>query len=200
MDPMRRIIFAATAALLAHASPLLAQEHGGEESGGLLSLNPGLSVWTLIIFLIVLAVLYRAAYPKILAAVEAREAHVRELTESAERDRAEAAALVEEHRKLVEDTRAQVQKALGEATGTAEARRAEILQQAQRERDEMLARARADVGAERASMLEQVRRDSVDLAIRAAERLVRKNLDGDDNRRLVQDYLAQLGGTPAARA
>jgi len=199
MDPMRRITFAATAALVGTASPLLAQ-HGGEEPGGLLSLNPGLSVWTMVIFLIVLGVLYKAAFPKILGAVEAREAHLRELTEGAERDRAEAAALVEEHRKLVDDTRGQVQKALGEATATAEARRAEILAQAQRERDEMLARARADVGAERASMLEQVRRDSVDLAIRAAERLVRKNLDGDDNRRLVQDYLAQLGSTPAARA
>jgi len=198
MDPMRRITFAATAALVGTASPLLAQ-HAGEEPGGLLSLNPGLSVWTMVIFLIVLGILYKAAFPKILGAVEAREAHLRELTEGAERDRAEAAALVEEHRKLVDDTRGQVQKALGEATATAEARRAEILAQAQRERDEMLARARADVGAERATMLEQVRRDSVDLAIRAAERLVRKNLDGDDNRRLVQDYLAQLAA-PAARA
>jgi F-type H+-transporting ATPase subunit b len=198
MDPMRRITFAATAALVGTASPLLAQ-HGGEEQGGLLSLNPGLSVWTMVIFLLVLAILYRAAFPKILGAVEAREAHLRGLTEGAERDRAEAAALVEEHRKLVEDTRGQVQKALGEATATAEARRGEILEQAQRERDEMLARARADVLAERATMLEQVRRDSVDVAIRAAERLVRKNLDVDDNRRLVQDYLAQLA-TPAARA
>jgi F-type H+-transporting ATPase subunit b len=198
-DPMRRTIFATAALLLATASPLLAQEHGGEEQGGLLSLSAGLSFWTIVIFLIVLAVLYRAAYPKILAAVEAREAHIAELTDAAERDRAEAAALVEEHRKLVDDTRAQVQKALGEATGTAEARRAEILEQAQRERDELLARARADLGAERAAMMEQVRRDSVDVAIRAAERLVRKNMDSDDNRRLVQDYLAQMA-TPAARA
>jgi F-type H+-transporting ATPase subunit b len=52
---------------------------------------------------------------------------------------------------------------------------------------------------ERAGTLEQVRRDAVDVAIRAAERLVRKSLDGDDNRRLVQDYLSQLGA-PAARA
>ncbi len=195
---MRRTTILTAALLLANASPLLAQEHA-EEQGGLLSLSAGLSFWTVVIFAIVLAVLYKAAYPKILGAVEAREAHIRDLTESAERDRAEAAALVEEHRKLVDDTRAQVQRALTEATGTAEARRAEIMEQAQREREELLARARADVNAERASMMEQVRRDSVDVAIRAAERLVRKNLDGDDNRRLVQDYLAQLG-TPAARA
>jgi F-type H+-transporting ATPase subunit b len=196
---MRRTpITTAAALLLATATPLLAQ-HGGEEKVDLLTPSFGLMFWTFVIFLIVLAVLSWKAYPQILKAVEAREKHIAELTEAAERDRAEAAALVEEHRKLVDDTRAQVQRALTEATGTAEARRAEIMEQAQREREELLARARADANAERAALMEQVRRDSVDVAIRAAERLVRKNLDGDDNRRLVQDYLAQLG-TPAARA
>lgn len=195
---MRRTTIATAALLLATATPLLAQ-HGGEEQGGLLSLSAGLMFWTIVIFLVVLGVLSWKAYPAILGAVEAREKHIAELTEGAERDRAEAAALLEEHRKLVDDTRAQVQKALTEATGTAEARRAEILEQAQRERDELLARGRAEIAVERAGTLEAVRRDAVEVAMRAAERLVRKNLDSDDNRRLVQDYLAQLG-TPAARA
>ncbi|HET7230188.1 MAG TPA: F0F1 ATP synthase subunit B [Longimicrobium sp.] len=198
MDPMRRTTITTAALLLANATPLLAQ-HGGEEQGGLLSLSGGLMFWTIVIFLVVLAVLSKAAYPKILGAVEAREKHIAELTESAERDRAEAAALLEEHRKLVDDTRGQVQKALAEATSTAEARRAEIMAQAQRERDELLARGRSEIAVERAGTMEAVRRDAVEVAMRAAERLVRKNLDSDDNRRLVQDYLAQLG-TPAARA
>jgi F-type H+-transporting ATPase subunit b len=193
---MRRSLIAAWALIPASAAPLLAQEH---EQGGLLTVNTGLSVWTIVIFLIVLGILAKFAFPKILGAVEARERHLAELAEAAERDRAEAAALLEEHRKLVDDTRAQAQKALTEATGTAEARRAEILEQAQRERDELLARGRSEIAVERAGTLEAVRRDAVEVAMRAAERLVRKNLDSDDNRRLVQDYLAQLG-TPAARA
>lgn len=194
---MRRSTIATLALLLGTAAPLLAQE--GEPKPSLLTPNIGLSFWTVIIFLIVLGILARFAYPKILGAVEAREKHIAELTEGAERDRAEAAALLEEHRKLVDDTRAQVQKALTEATSTAEARRSEILEQAQRERDELLARGRAEIAVERAGTLEAVRRDAVEVAMRAAERLVRKNLDSDDNRRLVQDYLAQLGA-PAARA
>jgi len=194
---MRRSLIAATALILASAAPLLAQEH---EQPGLLTVNTGLSVWTIVIFLIVLGILAKYAFPKILGAVEARERHLADLAEAAERDRAEAAALLEEHRKLVDDTRAQVQRALTEASGTAEARRAEILEQARREHEELMARARADVAAERATMLEQVRRDSVEVAMRAAERLVRKNLDSDDNRRLVQEYLTQLAAAPAARA
>jgi F-type H+-transporting ATPase subunit b len=198
MTPMRRTSIATAAFLLATASPLLAQ-HGGEEKGGLLTLNPGLSFWTIVIFVIVLVVLSRAAYPRILGAVEAREKHVRDLTEGAERDRAEAAALLEENRRLVEDTRAKVQEALGESRSTAERMRAELMEQARREHDELLARARGEIVNERAELLDQVRRDAVELAMKAAEKLVRRSVDSEDNRRLVQDYLAQVS-TPAARA
>ena len=194
---MRRSLIRALALVPASAVPLLAQEH--EAKGGLLSVNTGLSFWTIVIFLFVLGVLSWKAYPAILGAVEAREAHIRELTEGAERDRAEAAALLDEHRRLVVETRARVQEALTESRSTTERMRAEILEQARREHDDLLARARSEIAAERAGTLEQVRREAVDLAIRAAERLVKKNVDSDDNRRLVQDYLAQLA-TPAARA
>jgi F-type H+-transporting ATPase subunit b len=194
---MRRSLILAVALVLASAAPLLAQEHA-EEQGGLLSVNTGLSAWTIIIFLIVFAILAKFAFPKILGAVEERERHLAELAEAAERDRAEAAALVEEHRRLVDETRGRVQEALGEARSTAEKMRSELMDQARREHDELLARGRAEVANERAGMLEQVRRDAAELAMRAAEKLVRRSLDSDDNRRLVQEYLAQV--TPVARA
>src|SRR3954465_6544257 len=130
---MRRSLFTATTLLLASAAPALAQEGG--DKGGLLAVNTGLSAWTIIIFLIVLVILSRFAFPKILGAVEARERHLAELAEAAERDRAEAAARWGEPRKGGDDPRAKGQKALGEATATADARRAEIMEQAQRERD-----------------------------------------------------------------
>jgi F-type H+-transporting ATPase subunit b len=194
---MRRSLISALALIPASAVPLLAQEH--EEKGGLLSINTGLSVWTIVIFLIVFAILVKFAFPKILGAVEERERHLAELATAAERDRAEAAALVEEHRLLVEETRGKVQEALGEARSTAEKMRSELMEQARREHDELLARGRAEVANERAGMLEQVRRDAAELAMRAAEKLVRRSLDGDDNRRLVQEYLAQVAA-PGARA
>jgi F-type H+-transporting ATPase subunit b len=193
---MHRSIYAAVALLPASASPLLAQE----EKGGLLSLHPGLSIWTLVIFLIVFAVLAKYAFPKIVEAVEAREQHLAELAQAAERDRAEAAALVEEHRRLVEETRARVQEALNESRSTAERMRAEIVEQAQRERAELIARTHAELAAERAGNLEAVRREAVDVAMAAAERLVRKNLDTADNRRLVEEYLRVAAAPAAARA
>lgn len=196
---MRRSLITALGLVLASAAPLIAQEEHGGGGGGLLSVNGGLSFWTILIFLIVFAILSKAAFPKILGAVEAREKHLEELAEAAERDRAEAAALVEEHRRLVDETRGRVQEALTEARSTAEAMRKELMDDARREHDELLARGRAELAHERAGMLEQVRRDAVEVAMHAAERLVRRNLDAADNRRLVEEYLSQLS-TPAARA
>src|SRR5688500_13920023 len=83
--------------LLLSAAPLYAQEH--EEAAGPLDVNTGLLIWTLLIFGIVVAVLYKFAWPNILGAVEQREAHIRDLLEGAERDREDARVLAEEQRK-----------------------------------------------------------------------------------------------------
>jgi F-type H+-transporting ATPase subunit b len=184
--------------LLVSAVPLNAQEdHGG--GGGPLDVNVALIIWTVLIFGIVLAILSRTAWPNILGAVERREAHIRELLEGAERDRAEAAALAAENRRLLEETRARNQETLNEARGQAEKMRAEVLETSRREQQEMLERARRDIAAEREAALDDVRREAATIAMAAAEKLVRRTLDAEDNRRLVREFLGQVG-EPAARA
>lgn len=169
-------------------SPALAQE----EEGGLLSVSGGLMIWTILIFLIVLAVLYKAAYPHILGAVEAREARIRELLDAAARDRQEAQAAREEQQRQLDEMRARVQEMMAEGRSSAERLREDLLAQARREQEEMLARTRREIQQEMERSLEQVRADAVDLAIAAASRLVERNLDDAENRRLVREYLAQV--------
>ncbi|CAA9296506.1 MAG: hypothetical protein AVDCRST_MAG89-163 [uncultured Gemmatimonadetes bacterium] len=179
---------------LLQATPLYAAEEGG----GPLAINTALIIWTFLIFGIVLVVLSRTAWPAILGAVEQRETHIRELLEGAERDRAAAAAAAEENRRLLEETRAKAHEAINEARLQGEAMRAEVLATSRREQQEMMERARRDIAAEREGALESVRREAVDLSIRAAEKLVRRTLDGEDNRRLVREYLAGVGARAEA--
>ena len=179
---------------LLQATPLYAAEGGG----GPLAINTALIIWTFLIFGIVLVVLSRTAWPAILGAVEQRETHIRELLEGAERDRAAAAAAAEENRRLLEETRAKAHEAINEARLQGEAMRAEVLATSRREQQEMMERARRDIAAEREGALESVRREAVDLSIRAAEKLVRRTLDGEDNRRLVREYLAGVGAPAGA--
>lgn len=166
------------------ASPALAQE-----KGGLLSLNSGLMFWTVAIFLVVLAILYKAAYPYILGAVEAREARIRELLAAAKDDREEAQSLLAEQRRQMDEVRQRTQEALAEGRAAGERLREEILAQARREQAELLERTRRDVGREMETALAQLRAETVEIAIAAAGKLLERNLDAEDNRRLVRDYL-----------
>jgi F-type H+-transporting ATPase subunit b len=194
---MRRSIALSALLLLGSAAPLVAAEG---ETPGLLSPNIGLTFWTIVVFVIVLAVLSKFAFPKILGAVEAREANLRELAAAAERDRAEAAAMMEENRRILEETRTRVQEAVNEGRTSAERIRAEMLAETRREQEALLERARQDIAAEREGALQAVRREAVEVSMRAAERLVRRNLDDEDNRRLVREYLGQVAAQPALGA
>lgn len=172
--------------LLLAASPAAAQE------GGLLDVNTGLMVWTIIIFLIVLFVLYRFAFPHILGAVEAREARIEELLAAAQRDREEAQKLLEEQQTKHEELRAQVQEMVAEGRLAGERMRDDIVDEARREQQSILERARREIGQETERALADLKAQAVDLAIAAASRLVEKDLDEEGNRRFVRDYLDRL--------
>ncbi|CAN5121629.1 hypothetical protein BH23GEM4_BH23GEM4_05150 [soil metagenome] len=163
-----------------------------QEGGGLLEVNLGLTFWTIVIFLVVLAILTKFAYPPILGAVEAREQRLRELTEAAERDRAAAAELVEQHRKELQETRERIQQALDDSRSAAEKVREEMLADTRREKEEVDERARREIEQAERRAVVAVREEAVDVAIAAAEKLLRRNLTPDDNRRLVQEYLGDL--------
>lgn len=171
--------------------PLTATPLYAAEEGGLLSINTGLMVWTVLIFLIVLAVLYWLAFPHILGAVEAREQRIRELLASAARDREEAQQILAQQKQEHEALRAQAQELFAEARAGGERIREDLLAQARREQEEMLARARRDIQAESDRAMDAIRRETVELAIAAAEKLVQRNLDDEQNRRLVRDFLGE---------
>jgi F-type H+-transporting ATPase subunit b len=177
------------------ASPAFAQE----EKGGLLSIDTGLMVWTVGIFLLVLFFLYKFAYPHILGAVEAREQRIRELLAAAKENREEANALLQEQRRQMDEVRQRAQEALAEGRAAGERLRDEILAQARREQAELLERTRMDVGREMERALAELRAEAVEIAIAAAGKLLDRNLDAEDNRRLVREYLEQVDlGVPAA--
>ena len=180
--------------MLLAATPAYGQE------GGLLDINSGLMVWTVLIFLIVLGVLYKAAFPHILGAVEARERHIQELIEAAQRDRAEAQTLLEEQKRERDSTRAQVHEMLAEGRSAAEHLREEILTEARREQQELIARTQRDIHQEMESALAALRAETVDVAIAAASKLIERNLNEADNRRLVTEYLASVDLRDGARA
>ncbi|MDR0787413.1 MAG: F0F1 ATP synthase subunit B [Gemmatimonadota bacterium] len=180
--------------LTGSATPLMAQE------GGLLSVSGGLMFWTTLTFLIVLVVLWKMALPPILGAVEARERQIQELLKNTERDREEARALLAEQTRQLEETRSHVQELVAEGRTAGERIREEIVADGHRKAEELLTRSRRDVRQELDRALEQLRQEAVELSLAAATRLVERNLNDDDNRRLVREYLDGIDSDVAVRA
>jgi len=187
----------ATVLFLAPTALAAAEEESG--GGGLFSVEPGLVLWTVAVFLIVLAVLRKFAWAPIIGALDLREASIRESIETAARMRTEAAGLLEEHRRQIAEARAQSQEIVAQGREAGERLRREIETKAREESDRMLERARLEIARERDQAVDTLRRESVDLAIALASRLLQERLDGETDRRLIEGYLDQLG-TPAAEA
>jgi len=193
-----RNLLTAFLASIATALPLAAQEAAAPK-GGLLTPSGGLMVGTLVIFAILLFILSRYAYPKILEAVQAREKALEDAIDAAKKDREEAAALLAEHKKTIDATRDEVQKIMSDARATAEKVRTDIIEQAHKEQQSMLERARAEIVAERDRAMAELRKQTVELAVRAASKVIERNLDVESNRAVVENFLASIAPVGAKR-
>jgi len=194
MTNLTRVLSIPLAALLLLPSALHAAEEGG---GGLFSLNVGLSLWTIVVFGVVLFILSRYAWAPILAAVDARERNIQSSVEEAARLRAEAQALLEEHQRQLADSRRQSQQIVAEAREAGEQVRRDIEEKARAEGDAMIERARRDIGREKQAAMNELRRESVDLALAAASRLVQQSLDPEADRRIIEGFLGEVRGQKA---
>jgi F-type H+-transporting ATPase subunit b len=155
--------------------------------------NFGLFFWTWIVFLVLLFLLKKFAWPQIIGAVEAREKRLETQIADTERLQAEAKRLVEQNQKALADARGQATALLAEAKSQSEKERAAAVERTKAEQDDLLARARREITAERDRAIGELRREAVDLSLAAASKLVGERLDSDADRKLVTSYLATLG-------
>ena len=183
------------------AAPALAAVRQEAEHGPPNLLNPsvGLMFWTLLIFVVLLFILSKFAFPTILGAVEAREKALQDAIEGAKADREAAAALLARQQQELEATRAEAQKLIADGRAAGERLRAEMLEQTRLQQQEMIERARRDIAAERDVALAELRREAVDLALAGASKVIQRNLDDAGNRQLIESFLATIPPSAATR-
>jgi F-type H+-transporting ATPase subunit b len=165
-----------------------------EASSGsfLVSPNVGLMVWTLLVFGITLIVLWKAAFPRIAEALDRRQRAIEDSIDAADRTRREADSLLAEYRERLADARGQADDIVSRARRTAEASENEILAEARTKREEMMAQTRRDIEQETRRAIQQIRAEVADLTVLATEKVTRKTLDGEDQKRLVEQALSEL--------
>ena len=154
--------------------------------------NVGLMIWTLIAFGIALFLLQRLAFPRIGEALDKRRRAIEESIDAAERTRIEADALLEEYRARLREAREQADDIVSRARKAGDQLQEETLAQAKESREELMERTRRDIEAETRRAIQQIRAEVADLTVLATEKVTRKALTDDDQRRLVEEALGEL--------
>jgi F-type H+-transporting ATPase subunit b len=178
-------------ASLASMPPVLA-------AGSIVDINPGLTLWTGITFLILLVVLAKFAWGPIVKMLAERERSIREAIDSAKKERAEAEKLLAEQKEALARAQREAAELARKNQQDVEALRQELTARARKEADELVADARRQISEELSRARAELKAEVVDLAIAAAGRLVKVNLDEKAQRTLVEEYIAQLPATRAA--
>ena len=170
------------------AAPLLAEEASGL---GALGVDLGSLIAYLVNFGVLLLLLYLFAYKPILGMLDQRSNRIKESLEEADRVRQESQEQQATMQKALDEGRQEGQRVLEEARQAAERYREQQAAQAQTEAEAMIERARNEIRAERDAALEQVRAQFAGLAVTAAERIIRRSLDADAHRELIDEVLAE---------
>ena len=181
-------------ALLQHVAP-----EESAQSGNLLTPNGGLMFWTLVVFLFLFFILGKFVFPKITAAVEAREKALEEAIEGAKRDREEAARALAEQLRQIETARLEAQKIIVEGRQVGEKLRATMIEETHVQQQQMLERARREIEQEKERAIAELRREAIELAIAGASKVIEQNLESQKNRQLVESYLASIGTLQTSR-
>jgi F-type H+-transporting ATPase subunit b len=163
-------------------------------SSGSFLVSPGLGlmIWTLIVFLFTMYVLSKVAFPRIQEALDKRANAIRESLDEAEKTRDEANQILAEYRARLKEAREQADEIVARARKTAETTMAEATAEGRDKREELLAAARRDIEAETRRSLERIRQEVADLTVLTTEKVTRKSLDAEDQKRLIAEALSEV--------
>lgn len=161
-------------------------------SGDLLTPVGGLMFWTLVTFVILFAILGKLVFPKITAAVEAREKALEEAIEGAKADREAASKALVEQLRQIEAARLEAQKIIVEGRQVGDKLRADMMEETHKQQQAMLERARHEIEAEKVNAIAALRREAIELAIAGASKVIEKNLDDQANRKIVETFLSSI--------
>jgi len=170
---------------------LLAAEGGG---GGLTDVNRTLFVATLVLFALFAFVLGKFAWGPLLSAIEGREKSVRDEVDGAQKANAEAQALLAQHKEMLREAGRQREELVARAKHDAETFKNDLMTKARTEADQIVKRAKEQIDREKAEAIQELRAQVAEIAVEAAGKIVKSSLTPEAQKKLVSDYISSLPG------
>ena len=183
---------------MSFATVIFAASEGDSGGSFLVSPSVGLMVWTLVLFAVCFYILRKLAFPRIGEALDRRQKAIEESIDAAERTRTEADELLKEYRERLTEARQQADDIVARARKAGEQQEADAVADGKHRREELVEQARRDIEVETRRAIQEIRSEVADLTILATEKVTRKTLTADDQRRLVEEAVAELDFTALA--
>lgn len=170
--------------------------HNAAQEGGklppFLQFDPGVWIWTIAVFLVLLFILRKMAWKPILASIEERDKTIKDSLDQAARIQAESKRISEEQNKILAAARSEAQSLLASSRQAAEDLRRKLEQAALEEKARILASAQQEIETSKRAALAELKRTTADLSIRIAEKLIQGNLDDSKQRALVDQLINEV--------
>lgn len=154
--------------------------------------DPGLFIWTIVTFLVLLALLAKFAWRPLLEALDKRQESIRKSLDDAQRARQELEQIHLESKRILGTARTEAEAIVAATRADAERLREELKQKARAEATNLVKSAERQIEMETARALQQIRQEAVDLSVAIASKLIRKNITKEDNERLIDETIGQL--------
>ena len=158
----------------------------------LVQLDPGLYIWTIVVFLTLLALLAKFAWRPLLQALDARQESIRRSLDDAAKAKQELERLQTESQRILAEARGEAESIVARTRDDANRFRDEMRQKAQQEAATIVKNAAKQIELETTRALQQIRHEAVDLSVAIASKLLQRNVSKQDNERLIEDTFKQL--------
>ncbi|HZI50881.1 MAG TPA: F0F1 ATP synthase subunit B [Terriglobia bacterium] len=158
----------------------------------LVSFDPGLFIWTIFTFLVLVALLTKFAWKPLMQMLDTRQEAIRKSLDDAETARKELEQLQQESSQIIRKARVEAESIISKSWSDAEKLREEMKQKARSEADAIVKESQRQIELETGRALRQIRSEVADLSIAIASKVIQRNVSREDNDRLIQDTLKQM--------
>ncbi|MBU1100632.1 MAG: F0F1 ATP synthase subunit B [Bacteroidetes bacterium] len=161
-------------------------------SGGLLDVSPGLMIWTVLTFLVLMLILRKVAWKPMLLALNEREQFIKDSLDKAEQAQRESERLAEVNKALMEKSEVEAQEIIAQGREYSEKLKSQMLEESREEARKMINSAKDEIVRKNQEAFSSLKSQVVNIAVLAAEKIIKENLDNEKQEKLVNRFIDDL--------
>jgi F-type H+-transporting ATPase subunit b len=176
--------------MLAEITLAVIASEGG--NGGLLDVNPGLMIWTVVTFIVLLLILKKVAWKPILTALDKRENDIKEALEQAEKAKDEAKKILEENQANLAKAEEESKKIIEQSRNYAESLKEQMMKDSKEQAKRIVDDASSEIQRKQDAAFNELKGQIAEIAINAAEKIIRESLDAQKSKQVIDKYLKEV--------